>query len=209
MRLSGWWWQWQSYKEPAPSLLKCSCRSPLIQLNTKSSLSKSCQHMDNSSFLKSTADICVPGPMLREREQQMNSIVNLMAMVKRITGSWGTSGLLENDGSPQSLVVLLPEDMKESANPLNRTQLHCIVIQCLKYCYLQMWDNQVIFLVLWLPDLFHCISSLYHLCVVPWVDPDLWVSSEYFIIVDIYMTLGAETLEFFATFIHWLVGILA
>lgn len=172
MRLSGWRWQWQSYKA-APSLLKCSCRSPLIQLNTKSSLSKSCQRMDNSGFLKSTADICVLGYMLREREQQMNSIVNLMVMVKRITESWGTSGLLANDGSPQSLVVLLPGDMKESTNPLNRTQLQCIFIQCVKYCYLQMWNNQVIFLALWLPDLFHCISSLYHFCVVPWVVPDL------------------------------------
>lgn len=126
----------------------------------------------------------------REREQQMNSIVNLMVMVKRITESWGTSGLLENDGSPQSLVVLLPEDMKESANPLNRTQLQCIVIQCLKYCYLQMWDNRVIFLAQWLPDLFHCISSLYHFCVVPWVEADLWVSSEYFIIVDMLYDSG-------------------
>ncbi len=55
-------------RHPAPSLLKCSRRSPLILLNTKSSLPKSCQHMDNSGFLKSTADICVAGYMLAERE---------------------------------------------------------------------------------------------------------------------------------------------
>lgn len=55
-------------RQPATSLLKCSRRSPLILLNTKSSRPKSCQHMDSSGFLKSIADICVAaGYLLRQR----------------------------------------------------------------------------------------------------------------------------------------------
>ncbi len=56
--------------------------------------------------------------------------------------------------------------------------------------YLQMWNNRGIFLALWLPDLFHCICSLHHFCVVPWVVPDLWVSSEYFILRHVMWLWG-------------------